>query len=133
MSLKLYATCISAEIDEDNDPAFVEVFFADEESNTQQYLTFQRALIPDEQDIALRQDKIYIELNGQGCATYGEIEKFVLRNGSAEITLSPETANDLGITRNILIEFSVEPSVFSEFREGLKQLFENEPSILVNL
>lgn len=132
MTLNLNAKYIIAridEIDEDND--FVEVAFADSEYNCQEYLVLQRQLsFDDEQDKAFGFDKIYIERNDQGCATYGEIEQFVLKNNSVEITLTPKTAEALSIDREIVVEFSVNPSVFSTLKEHVKKLFENNPSVL---
>jgi hypothetical protein len=77
--------------------------FANEQFNTTQYLLLQRTLEPDDQDRALGQDRVHIELNDR--SAYGDVEEARLENGRLVLRLDPLTANQLSGGETIEVAF----------------------------
>ncbi len=77
--------------------------FADEQFNTTQYLLLQRTLEPDDQDRALGQDRVHIELNDR--SAYGDVEEARLENGRLVLRLDPLTASQISGGETIEVAF----------------------------
>ena len=85
--------------------------FADEQFNTTQYLLLQRTLAPDDQDRALGQDRVHIELNDR--SAYGDVEEARIENGLRlpVLRLDPLTASQVSGGETIEVGFGESASL----------------------
>ncbi|HUS31456.1 MAG TPA: Imm10 family immunity protein [Kofleriaceae bacterium] len=79
--------------------------FAEEADGSGPALMFQRAYAFDEQDIELGFDTYCLVTDSQS-TTYGGIEKWQLAEGWLRLSLSFKAAEDLGVDRDLLIQFA---------------------------
>jgi len=105
------------------DDGFHLVGFGDCEVNANTYLTLQRALIFDEQDLALGMDTYHVEWCSQEKSSYGGISQFTLRPDSAEIRFGSNAAVALGGMERLSISFRLRPFEQNALRDALWYIF----------
>lgn len=84
MNHEIVARLVSIQEDED---IFI-LAFADGEADTGPYLLLQHSLRPDEQDVRLRQDGVYIERDDQGYGCYLGVREIRRAGNRVEIDLT---------------------------------------------
>ncbi|MDV2453156.1 Imm10 family immunity protein [Xanthomonas hortorum] len=105
------------------DDGFYLIGFSDCEVNAETYLTLQRALTFDEQDVAFGMDTYHVEWCSQERSSYGGISQFTLRPSSAEIAFSSSAARALGGMERLSISFQLTPFEQHALRDALGYIF----------
>lgn len=113
------------------DEGVIMVGFADDQFNTSEYVLLQMSVTFDEQDVELGMDQVHITYCEEHRSNYGGIERFVLGNGHALITLSPETAAELEVDSGIEIWFPKDSARLESVRQHLQQMFSDGRGELV--
>ncbi len=120
MTTKFESSFLYAQVDEND---VIMVGFADDEFETNDYVLFQKSSVSNEQDKKLGFDKVHITYCNQVHSTYGDILKFVLKNGLAEITFDSRTASELSIDEQLEIVFPPNDAKLAEVKHYLAQMF----------
>ena len=99
------------------------VGLADQQHETTDYLTFQRAHQFDEQDIRLGHDTVYIERNDQFYSGYGGMRSVALHSDRLHIDFDEHGATFMRgiVATDVLFAFSSE--CFEALRAGLHRCF----------
>jgi hypothetical protein len=118
MDASFHANCVAVEDMED----FWLVGFADDEFDTQNYLTLQRAFEDDEQDIRLGMNTYHVERNGQAWSCYGGIEKCCLYPDRIQVHFSADSAANMGGVSSIEITFAMKPAEFERLEHRLQKI-----------
>ncbi|MDR1646978.1 MAG: hypothetical protein LBR88_02945 [Zoogloeaceae bacterium] len=95
------------------------------------YFMLQRAFAFDEQDVALGMDTYYVEWRGQEHAGYGGILRFVLKRGGADITFSPNMAENMDGMARLSISFQLAASEYLALPEALGCIFHGSGCLVV--
>jgi hypothetical protein len=103
---------------------FFLVAFADDKSDTHEYLVLQRAHEFDDQDTRLGMDDVYIERNDQSRGAYGGILRFELSRDRVRLRLDERTAAKIGLEGETEIRFDLDAERIGELRTGLARVFE---------
>jgi len=119
MARAFHANCIAVE---DMDELWL-VGFADDEVNTRDYLTLQRAFEDDEQDVALGMNTYHVERNDQKWSGYGGIAAFELKRDRVKITFTKEGAAKMGNVTELEITFRVEGDKYLKLKDCLGKIF----------
>lgn len=127
--MKFNANFLYAQVDEND---VIMVGFADDEFETQDYFLFQKSLVCNEQDKEMGFDKIHITYSNQTQSTYGNILKFVLKNGLVEITLDAKTASELRTDEQIEIVFPQNDIKLVDVKQYLAKMFADKDSVFVS-
>ncbi len=112
------AYCESA--DEDD---YSQVWLGTEQSETLDYLTFQRAHEFDEQDIRLGLDGVYVERNDQGFSGYRGMRNVVLFRDRLHIDFDERGTRFMGGIPAMDVVFEFSDEVFSTLRRELQKIF----------
>jgi len=100
---------------------FIVIGFADETDGIpRDRLVLQRSYEPDEQDLALGMDQVYIERNEQSRGGYGGVRELVLSRDRLNIGLEDAMAQTLGDDA-FEITFALDDERFQELRDGLRR------------
>lgn len=98
--MEFRATCDTCSVDND----IATLGFADDEFNTTQYLLLQRKLSPDDQDRALRMDRLHIEYCEQSQSAYGSVIRAEL--GKQRLVLHFDRATADAVSNGEAIEIA---------------------------
>jgi len=112
------ARCVALE----NDGETQTVGFADSEFGPETYVILQRAIEPDEQDIRLGLDQLYMTINDQSRSTYGGILEISISPGLVVIRLSAEAVKELRADGDIIVDIEVAEPSMREIKENLEVL-----------
>jgi hypothetical protein len=129
MTTKFNANFLYAQVDENN---VIMVGFADDEFETQDYVLFQKSLVCNEQDKEMGFDKVHITYCNQTQSSYGDILKFVLKNGLIEINLDEKTASELRTDEQIEIVFPQNNIKIVDVKQYLAKMFADKDSVFVS-
>jgi len=99
------------------------VGLADQQFDTREYLTFQRAHEFDEQDVRLGMDAVHIERNDQGFSGYGGMRSVVLFSDRLHIDFDARGAAFMGGTTATDVAFAFPRESFETLRSGLQRCF----------
>lgn len=118
---KIFANCLYASLEGEADDAFILIGFADNENNTNDYITLQKSIKSPVDDI----DQIYIEYKDQLQSCYGGITKIVLCYNKIIIYLKEPTAKTFGTEECIEVFFNQEAEILNKVKDYLFQMFKD--------
>lgn len=101
------------------------LFGSIEEMNGSPYLMFQGSYEHSAQDVALGQDKPYVEIGNQGWSWYGHMEHVVLERGRLSLQVSEEAKSQMQNDGHFLVEFTLDEGAFVQLRDKMRQIFAN--------
>jgi len=107
--------------------------FADDQSNTTQYVLLQRDLEPSHQDRELGHDNFHIEINGQQYSGYGGIASARLQGSRLVLQLDPQTAADISVDNVIEITLLVPMEQLKELIKQLRLLLGDKCFLVIRL
>lgn len=108
----------------------VTVGFADQQYDTQRYLLLQRSKNPSGQDQKLEHDQVHITIDDQSRSTYGGIRRIEIQPVMVKITLTTESAQQLGTDREIVVRFRVSHPDQTAAVARLREIFADNPSVM---
>lgn len=73
----------------ESDSSIAKAGLADDQFDTQQYILFQRSLIPSEQDRLLGHDQPHVEVSDQSVSAYGAVSAVQLAGLQLKVDLDP--------------------------------------------
>ena len=123
--MKFKATEVLADY---NDNWVLNIFFSRQQNGEEIYFSIQDAYDrEDEQEIALKQDTYYIELNSQKNGGYGGIKELELSTESLKIIVNKSGQNSLNLQDNsIEVSFRLQQKEIENLKEKINEIFEQE-------
>ena len=122
MKSEFIVSCVS--VDEIEDEKGIAVWLADADPLEVDYLTFQRALEPDEQSVRLGLNRVYAERNDQGFSGYGGIESVSLFRDHLDVHLNDKGSKFMDGLSTMKVSFELDAAAFQKLREGLAVCFD---------
>ncbi len=130
MATLLNANFLYGQIDRDTD--VIMVGFADDEFDTQKYLLLQKSLLPcSDEDIELGFDKVHVTFCNELQSAYCDIERVILENGYFMITVTNESAIELGTENEIVVNFPKGSEKIAEIKVLLQEMFSQDDNITI--
>jgi hypothetical protein len=119
-----FASCLYADLEEDEDDSFYMVGLADDADDPVDYIMIQRTLDPDPQDVELGLDQVYIELRDEDHSCYGGVKSVTLNPDSCVFSLTPEGVEDLGVGPVFTVRFDPANPKFELVKKYLALIYE---------
>lgn len=126
MITRVKAQFVYTSVDGDDGDAYVSVGFADDEFDTKEYLSLQKALSSNEQDKESVMNGVYIEYSNQINSAYGGILRVMVQNGIIQFFLDNSTAEKLGTEKQIEVIFPRDIDNLHELVYSLQQMFDGK-------
>ena len=100
--------------------------FADDLSNSKEYILFQRNCRPTRQDKELGQDKVQVTINDQICASYGGLTSAEIRKDRIIFCVDDACAKKLRTDGSFQIILGPQCSDISLIKKAFAELYEGE-------